>query len=358
MGREREKTGDADQCPSKATLEAFVVGNVAADEMEDLAEHLKSCKRCESRLEALDGYHDDLLAQLGTMPECSDDPAETLPADLLAAAESAYEEVHGGQGRHGAVDAGRSMALALADGPYRLGRFELLEELGAGSFGNVFRARDTELDRIVAIKVLRSSSLGSEQETERFLREARSAAQLKHPHIVALYDTGRTADGVFYLVTEYVPGETLEQHLQKTRIEPQAAARFVSAVAEALHYAHCQGVIHRDIKPANLMLDADAQPHIMDFGLAKREADEATMTQEGDVMGTPAYMSPEQARGEGHHVDANTDTYSLGAVLYELLTGERPFQGNRRMIMLAVLEEEPRSPRKLNDGIPRDLDTI
>lgn len=167
IARKREKTGDADRCPSEATLEAFVVGNVAADEIENFAEHLKSCKKCESALEALDGYHDDLLAQLGTMPECSDDPAETLPADLLAAAESDYEEVHGGQGRYGVVDAGRSMALALADGPYRLGRFELLEELGAGSFGNVFRARDTELDRIVAIKVLRSSSTCRRRESNR-----------------------------------------------------------------------------------------------------------------------------------------------------------------------------------------------
>ncbi|HEV3262430.1 MAG TPA: serine/threonine-protein kinase, partial [Gemmataceae bacterium] len=255
------------------------------------------------------------------------------------------------------LDRGSTVRWTPKEGQRELGRFELIDIVGTGGFGTVYKARDPELQRIVAIKVPRGGSLLDGEHLDRFLREARSVAQLRHPSIVSVHEVGQLND-VPYLVSDFVQGVTLADSLTGRRPSPHEAARLIATVADALQYAHQHGVTHRDVKPSNIMLADDGTPYLMDFGLAKRDAGETTMTMDGQVLGTPAYMSPEQARGEGHRVDGRSDVYSLGVILYELLTGELPFRGNTRMLLHQVLHDEPKGPRSLNDRIPRDLETV
>lgn len=237
-----------------------------------------------------------------------------------------------------------------------VGRFELMGRLGVGGFGTVWKARDTELDRVVALKIPRKGRLNA-RETEQFLREARSAAQLRHPNIVPVFEIGRE-DNALFIVSEFVRGVTLSKWIENDSRNHRESARLCAIVADALHAAHQEGVVHRDLKPSNVMLDLTGRPRLMDFGLAKRDAGEITMTMDGQVLGTPAYMSPEQARGLGHWTDRRADIYSLGVMLFEMLTGELPFRGSAAIQIQKRLTADAPSPMSLDRGVPEDLSTI
>ena len=237
-----------------------------------------------------------------------------------------------------------------------LGRFELQEVLGQGGFGRVYRAYDPQLDRLLALKVP-TFALDDEGKARRFQAEAKSAAGLRHPNIVPTFESGRIGNQ-FFIASQYIQGKPLSDIVKSGPVTFRDAASWCSRIARALSYAHEMGIVHRDVKPHNVMLDERGEPQLMDFGLAKRVNEDSGMTTEGALLGTPAYMAPEQARGDVAHVGPHSDQYAVGAILYELLTGQRAFDGSPHSVIGQILNNEPKAPCSVNPQVPRDLEAI
>jgi eukaryotic-like serine/threonine-protein kinase len=344
-------------CLAEETLQSWLAGALEPAEADTVCAHVHDCARCQAVLDRQTEYSGlrrwlergpETVAELGApalaglvdriqlaLPARKDDP------DLLRAGSSAAA----------------IRAEPISD-TGQIGSFRLLNELGRGGMGIVYRAWDESLQRLVALKVLRP---GQTDETDRLrlVREARVTARFRHEHAVMIHAVDCPDDGLPYLVMEYVLGPTLAQLIESPkRPEPRAIATWVAEVADALDAAHAVGLIHRDVKPSNILIEkATGRAKITDFGLARIEAGPSSLTREGFLAGTPTYMSPEQARGDSS-LDARTDVYSLGATLYQALTGEIPFRGAPHLVLRQVIEEDPLPPRRLSDRVPRDLETI
>src|SRR6266568_2256895 len=320
---------------------------------------IRVCRKCGAKI-----FSD---APRGLCTACALETALGIFADPVAAGDLsavASAKADGGgsaenvqtNNAHASPDSKTTTHIAKVLG--ELGDYELLEEIGRGGQGVVFRARQKSLNRTVALKIIGLGQWASKAHVKRFRLEAEAAARLDHPCIVPIYEVGE-GDGSCYFSMKFVEGGQLDEAVRRTPMPMRQAAELMAKVARTVHYAHEHGILHRDIKPGNILLDANGEPHLTDFGLARLVESESSVTHTLEVMGTPSYMAPEQAMGNNAAVTKVTDVYGLGAVLYQLLTGHPPFAGGTTYETIKlVLETEPRQPRLWNPKIDRDLTTI
>jgi tRNA A-37 threonylcarbamoyl transferase component Bud32 len=337
-------------CLTPDELSAFHAGELPETVLQEVANHLEGCPHCEAAARALDGQTDSVAAAYRKSALAAP-PAEPASAPTQGISE----------GPPAAPATWRS--APAASGPLllpRVGDHEILGELGRGGMGIVYKARHLKLNRVVALKMLLAGAVRRGAGPKRFRTEAEAVARLQHPHIVQLFEFGEhEGDGPPrpYFTMEFVEGGSLADRVAGRPQTPRQAAAWVEVLARAAHYAHGQGVVHRDLKPCNVLLTADGQPKICDFGVAKLLTGSDLKTLNGIVMGTAEYMAPEQASAGS--VGPAADVYALGAILYECLTGRPPFRGTTPWETLEqVTGEEPVPPSRLNAGVPRDLETV
>ncbi|SIO63115.1 Serine/threonine protein kinase [Singulisphaera sp. GP187] len=318
-------------CPSRTSLSEFNLGRLPEEHLEFIADHVEHCGRCEAALKELDGEPDAVVSSLRGLSELNARPAPT------------------------------SAPMTL---PTRLGSYEVLSELGRGAMGIVYQARHLELRRVVALKMLLGGEFAREENRARFRAEAEAVARLQHPNIIQIFELGEWRANDLgtpcpYLTLEYVDGGNLGNRVAGNPQSPELAARWLVILAHAVHYAHGQGIVHRDLKPSNVLLTADGRLKLCDFGVAKLVTGSGLATLGGQLVGTPEYMAPEQADGQGRLAGPVSDVYGLGGILYTMLTGRPPFQSPSVLGTLEqVLTSEPISPRRLQPAVPRDLETI
>jgi tRNA A-37 threonylcarbamoyl transferase component Bud32 len=296
------------------------------------------------------------MTTASTCPQCGaelalDNPHGLCPGCLL---EAALEDLSSAP-----TIGGESAATAVRGIRVRyVGDYELLEEVAQGGMGIIFKARQVGLNRIVALKMIRSGELASDADVRRFRLEAEAAANLQHPNIVAIHEVG-AYEGHHYFTMDFVEGRNLAQVVNGTPLPARRAAGYTKVIADAIHFAHQRGTLHRDLKPQNVLIDEADRVRITDFGLAKLTRADTHLTMTGAVMGSPSYMPPEQARGRQDLEGPASDVYGIGAILYELLTGRPPFRGETAgATLMKVIEEDPIAPSTVNAAVPRDLETI